>query len=56
VLTPAAEQLLARHNTDLRRGWGWYAGWAVALGILAWAWRGAEILSLIHISEPTRLM
>lgn len=43
MLTPAAEQLLARHNADLRRGWGWYAGWAVALGILAWAWRGAEI-------------
>jgi phosphonate transport system permease protein len=35
--------VLARREADLRRGWGWYAGWAVAFVVLAWAWRGAEI-------------
>ena len=28
---------------DERPGWLYYAGWALALGFLAWAWRGAEI-------------
>lgn len=27
----------------LQPGWLHYAGWAAALGVLAWAWRGAEI-------------
>ena len=29
-----------------RRGWLYYVGWAVLLGVLAWAWRGAEIRPL----------
>ncbi len=29
-----------------RPGWLYYAGWAAALGVLAWAWRGAEIRPL----------
>jgi phosphonate transport system permease protein len=29
-----------------RPGWLYYAGWAVALFVLAWAWRGAEIRPL----------
>ncbi len=29
-----------------RPGWLYYAAWALALGVLAWAWRGAEIRPL----------
>lgn len=29
-----------------RRGWLHYAGWALVLGVLAWAWRGAEMRPL----------
>jgi phosphonate transport system permease protein len=31
---------------EQRRGWLYYAAWACALGLLAWAWRGAEIRPL----------
>jgi phosphonate transport system permease protein len=39
----ALTAVLARREADLRRGWTWYAGWAAALLVLAWAWQGAEI-------------
>ena len=38
-----AARLLASHEATLRRGWHWYAGWAITLSVLAWAWQGAEI-------------
>lgn len=34
---------LRQRAHEHRPGWLYYAGWAVALGFLAWAWRGAEI-------------
>jgi phosphonate transport system permease protein len=39
------ERVAARAAAE-RPGWLYYAGWAVALGVLAWAWRGAEIRPL----------
>jgi phosphonate transport system permease protein len=49
VLAPAAGarasalgRLHARAAAE-RPGWLYYAGWAAALALLAWAWRGAEI-------------
>jgi len=38
---------LLRHRAAAERpGWLYYTAWAVALGALAWAWRGAEIRPL----------
>ena len=36
-------QRLRQRAADERHGWLYYAGWALALAFLAWAWRGAEI-------------
>ena len=36
------EQRAAAHQ----RGWLYYAGWAAALGVFAWAWHGAEVRPL----------
>ena len=35
--------LLQQRAALERRGVAWYLGWAVALGVLGWAWKGAEI-------------
>jgi phosphonate transport system permease protein len=37
---------LRQRAADERPGWLTYVAWAVALGFLAWAWRGAEIRPL----------
>lgn len=42
----ASLELLRQRAADQRPGWPYYAGWAVALGLLAWAWRGAEVRPL----------
>jgi phosphonate transport system permease protein len=46
------ETLRARAAAE-KPGWLYYAAWAVALGLLAWAWRGAEIrpLDLVRDSD-----
>jgi phosphonate transport system permease protein len=42
----ASLELLRLRAEKDRPGWLYYAGWAAALGLLAWAWRGAEIRPL----------
>lgn len=37
---------LRQRAHEQKPGWLYYAAWAVALGLLAWAWRGAEIRPL----------
>ncbi len=49
AMTAPSAQSLARIEQRAaaeRPGWLYYAGWAVTLGVLAWAWRGAEIRPL----------
>ncbi len=48
TMTPSAASLdLLRQRAEQDRpGWLYYAGWAAALCLLAWAWRGAEIRPL----------
>ena len=36
-------------------GWLYYAAWALALGTLAWAWRGAEIRPLDLIRDSANI-
>ena len=45
---PSADALarIERRAAAERPGWLHYAAWALALGVLAWAWRGAEIRPL----------
>jgi phosphonate transport system permease protein len=42
----ASLELLRLRAEKDRPGWLYYAGWAAALALLAWAWRGAEIRPL----------
>lgn len=44
--TQASLELLRQRAAAERPGWLYYTAWAVALGVLAWAWRGAEIRPL----------
>jgi len=47
--TAASAESLARIEARAaaeRPGWLYYLGWALAIGLLAWAWRGAEIRPL----------
>jgi phosphonate transport system permease protein len=44
--TEASLALLRRRAAAERPGWLHYAAWGLALGLLAWAWRGAEIRPL----------
>jgi phosphonate transport system permease protein len=46
----ALERIALRAAAD-RRGWLYYATWALALCILAWAWRGAEIRPLDFLRD-----
>jgi len=39
--------LLEAHAAQTKRGLAWYAGWAAAILVLAWAWQGAEIEPLV---------
>ncbi len=50
---PSAASLarLRQRAADQRPGWLYYAAWAVALAVLAWAWRGAEIRPLDLIKD-----
>lgn len=42
----ASLERLRQRAAAERPGWLYYAGWATALALLAWAWRGAEIRPL----------
>jgi len=46
--SPSAESLarLRERAAAQRPGWAHYAGWAVVVALLAWAWQGAEIRPL----------
>ncbi len=46
AVTAASLERLRQRAADERPGWLYYLGWALALGFLAWAWRGAEIRPL----------
>jgi phosphonate transport system permease protein len=48
AVAPSAASLarIEQRAAAERPGWLYYAGWALALGVLAWAWRGAEIRPL----------
>lgn len=48
VAAPSAASLerVSRRAAAERPGWLYYAGWALVLFVLAWAWRGAEIRPL----------
>jgi len=47
-IAPSAASLarVEQRAAAQRPGWLYYAGWAAALGVLAWAWRGAEVRPL----------
>jgi len=51
--SPSAASLerLRRRAADERPGWLTYFAWALALALLAWAWRGAEIRPLDLIKD-----
>jgi phosphonate transport system permease protein len=57
VAAPAADtlQLLRARAAAGRPGWLYYAGWALALGVLAWAWRGAEIRPLDLLRDSANI-
>lgn len=51
--SPSIDSLerLRRRAVDEQHGWLYYAGWAAAIAVLAWAWRGAEIRPLDLIKD-----
>ena len=56
-LSPTAASLerIRQRAADERKGWLYYAAWALALGVLAWAWRGAEIRPLDLIKDSANI-
>jgi phosphonate transport system permease protein len=46
LASPGALERLRQRASDERPGWLRYFVWALCLGVLAWAWRGAEIRPL----------
>jgi phosphonate transport system permease protein len=48
------ERLLERAAAE-RAGWPHYVGWAVVVGLLAWAWRGAEIRPLDLLRDSANM-
>lgn len=51
--SPSIDSLerLRRRAVAEQHGWLYYAGWAAAIAVLAWAWRGAEIRPLDLIKD-----
>ena len=51
--SPSIDSLerLRRRAVDEQHGWLYYAAWAAAIAVLAWAWRGAEIRPLDLIKD-----
>ena len=48
-------QALRERAAQERPGWLYYAGWAAALAMLAWAWRGAEIRPLDLVRDSANI-
>jgi len=48
-------ELLRQRAEQDRPGWLYYAGWAGAIAILAWAWRGAEIRPLDLLRDSANM-
>ncbi len=46
---------LRRHAQAQQPGWLYYAAWALALGVLAWAWQGAEIRPLDLLKDSSNI-
>jgi len=46
---------LRERAAEQRPGWSYYLGWAAALGILAWAWHGAEIRPLDLLRDSANI-
>ncbi|MES2975555.1 MAG: phosphonate ABC transporter, permease protein PhnE [Pseudomonadota bacterium] len=55
--TPSAASLalLRQRAAQDRPGWLYYAGWAAAIAMLAWAWRGAEIRPLDLLRDSANM-
>ena len=51
----ASLQALRERAAQDRPGWLYYAGWAAALALLAWAWRGAEIRPLDLVRDSANI-
>jgi len=51
VAAEASLAALRQRAAAERPGWLHYAGWAFAIGVLVWAWRGAEIRPLDLIKD-----
>ncbi len=51
----ASMQALRERAAQERPGWLYYAGWAAALAMLAWAWRGAEIRPLDLVRDSANI-
>lgn len=54
---PSAVSLarLRQRAAEERPGWLYYASWAVAIAVLAWAWRGAEIRPLDLLADSANI-
>jgi len=50
----ALDRVRARAAEE-RHGWLYYAAWGLALGVLVWAWRGAEIRPLDLIRDSANI-
>ena len=48
-------QRLRERAAEQRPGWAYYVGWAAVLGLLAWAWRGAEIRPLDLVRDAANI-
>ena len=51
MASAASLERLRQRAADERPGWLYYLAWAVALGFLAWAWKGAEIRPLDLVKD-----
>ena len=51
AVSAASLDALRQRAAAERPGWLYYAGWALVLGFLAWAWRGAEIRPLDLVKD-----
>ena len=51
----ASMQAVRERAAQERPGWLYYGGWAAALALLAWAWRGAEIRPLDLVRDSANI-
>ncbi|MBL8513628.1 MAG: phosphonate ABC transporter, permease protein PhnE [Betaproteobacteria bacterium] len=53
--SPNALARIASRAAAERHGWLYYAAWALAIGVLAWAWRGAEVRPLDLLRDSANI-